>query len=129
MGRSDIDLKLEVIKKILEIVILLITMQHGVLYIAYSLLLITVINQIINAVPNKKLIGYSYVEQIKDILPTLVTAGVMGIGVYFLGFLPINDMFLLFLQIVVGAVLYLGVSDIFKLDAFMYLKRKIANKD
>lgn len=129
MGRSDIDLKIEIVKKILEVLLLVIVMKHGVMAIAYSLVLTSLINQVINALPNKQLIGYSYFEQIKDILPELILACIMGAVVYVVGFLKINDFLLLFLQVVSGAAVYIGVSVILKLDAFVYLIEKITKKD
>ncbi len=129
MGRSDIDLKIEIVKKILEVLLLVIVMKHGVMAIAYSLVLTSLINQVINALPNKQLIGYSYFEQIKDILPELILACIMGAVVYVIGFLKINDFFILLLQVISGVTIYLGASVILKLDAFMYLKTKIIKKD
>lgn len=125
VGRSDIDLKLELVKKILEISLLLIIMRYGVLAIAYSLILTSVINQIVNSSPNRKLIGYSYFQQMRDILPELVLACIMGAVVYAVGQFKMNDFLLLFLQIIAGAIVYIGASAIMKLEAFEYLVGKI----
>ena len=125
VGRSDIDLKLELVKKILEILLLLTIMRYGVLAIAYSLILTSVINQIVNSWPNRKLIGYSYFQQMRDILPELALACIMGAVVYAVGLFKMNDFLLLFLQIISGAIVYLGASAIMKLEAFMYLVGKI----
>ena len=81
MGRSDLFLKLEIIKKTLGIILLLSTMWFGPLVMAYSLLVSCLYSQIINAWPNKKLLDYSYIEQIKDIFPNLLVALIMSICV------------------------------------------------
>lgn len=125
VGRSDIDLKLELVKKILEISLLLMIMRYGVLAIAYSLILTSVINQIVNSWPNRKLIGYSYFQQMRDILPEFALACIMGAVVYAVGLFKMNDFLLLFLQIITGAIVYIGASAIMKLEAFMYLVGKI----
>ena len=125
VGRSDIDLKLELVKKILEISLLLMIMRYGVLAIAYSLILTSVINQIVNSWPNRKLIGYSYFQQMRDILPEFALACIMGAVVYAVGLFKMNDFLLLFLQIITGTIVYIGASAIMKLEAFMYLVGKI----
>ena len=73
MGRSDWFLRLEIIKKIVGLAILLSTMWFGVMAMAYSLLLSSVLSQIINSWPNRKLLKYGYLEQVRDFAP--VNAG------------------------------------------------------
>ena len=128
MGRSDINLNIELLKKIMEISVLLLVMRHGVMAIALSMIFISVVSQIINSFPNKKLIDYSYVQQLKDIFPEIMLAIVMGLAVYMLGFWQINDLLLLAVQVAVGATIYIGASMIFKLEAFVYLKEKVLNR-
>ena len=72
MGRSDLFLKLEILKKSVGLVALLATMFISVEAMAYSLLVTTFASQAINAWPNKKLLGYSYLEQFKDMLPQIL---------------------------------------------------------
>lgn len=121
IGRSDIDLKLEVIKKVIEIGILMLVAKHGVMAIGYSLIVICVINMIINSYPNKKLIKYGFFEQIKDIFLELMLAVIMGSFVYFVGRLPINNFVLLLVQVVTGAVIYISGSWLLKLETFYYM--------
>ena len=128
VGRSDIDLKLELIKKLLEIMVLLLTVRYGVMAIAYGLIGTAILNQIINAWPNKELIGYSYLEQIRDVLPEIALACVMGAVVYFVGYLQLPDLTVLVLQIMVGIVVYLGLSALMRLEAFIYLLGKIKGR-
>ena len=78
MGRSDIYLRLEVIKKVIGTLILLGTMWFGVLVMAYSLMAESLIAQVINTSPNKKLLDYGYGEQLKDILPGILLSLFMG---------------------------------------------------
>lgn len=121
MGRSDLFLKLEIAKKIVGITLLFSTIWFGVMAMAYSLLVSCVLNQIINSWPNKKLLNYGYLEQLKDILPGILLALFMGICVYFVSFLPISIYLILVIQVVLGATIYIGNSAILKLDAFEYL--------
>ena len=121
MGRSDWFLRLEITKKIMGMTILLSTMWFGVMAMAYSLLLSSVLSQIINSWPNRKLLGYGYLEQVRDFAPGILLAVVMGICVYFIGFLHLPTIVTLLIQFIAGAALYIGVSAVLKLEEFEYL--------
>ena len=122
LGRSDLFLKLEIVKKIVGLTILLCTMRHGVMAMAYSLLLSSVLSQIINSWPNRKLLRYHYLNQLADILPALLLACAMGLAVYCIQFLGWGDLPTLCVQIPVGAALYLAGSALLRLDSFLYLR-------
>ena len=122
LGRSDLFLKLEIVKKIVGLTILLCTMWHGVMAMAYSLLLSSVLSQIINTWPNRKLLRYHYLNQLADILPALLLACAMGLAVYCIQFLGWGDLPTLCVQIPAGAALYLAGSALLRLDSFLYLR-------
>lgn len=121
MGRSDWFLRLEIIKKIMGMIILFCSMWFGVMAMAYSLLLSSVLSQIINSWPNRKLLGYGYLEQVRDFAPGILLAIGMGICVYFIGYIPLPTIITLAIQIGVGAAFYIGVSGVLKLEEFEYL--------
>lgn len=121
MGRSDWFLKLEIVKKVVGLFFLVSSMWFGVMAMAYSLLLSSILSQAINAWPNRKLLGYGYLEQVKDFAPGVLLAVWMGICVYLIGLLSLPTIVTLLVQVVVGAVIYIGVSAILKLKAFEYL--------
>ena len=121
MGRSDLFLKLEIAKKIVGIALMLSTMWFGVMAMAYSLLLSSILSQIINAWPNRQLLGYGYLEQVRDFAPGILLAIGMGICVYFIGFLPLPTIVTLLIQIIIGAVIYIGASALLKLEEFEYI--------
>lgn len=121
LGRSDLFLKLEIVKKAVGLTILLCTMWHGVMAMAYSLLLSSVLSQIINTWPNRKLLRYHYLNQLADILPALLLACAMGLAVYCIQFLGWGDLPTLCVQVPVGAALYLAGSALLRLESFTYL--------
>lgn len=121
MGRSDIFLKLEIIKKIVGITAILVTFRISVMAMAYSLLVVSVLSQIINSWPNKKLMNYSYLEQLKDILPGILLAAFMGVCVYCVNFLHLSNWLTLIIQVPLGAVIYIGLSALLKLESFTYV--------
>lgn len=121
LGRSDLFLKLEIAKKIVGVLALLSTMWISVESMAYSLFVTTILSTIINAFPNKKLLNYSWFEQMKDILPHIGIAILMAIPVYLMQYLPLPTVVVLILQVITGAVVYTGLSVLFKLEVFRYL--------
>lgn len=121
LGRSDLFLKLEVMKKCIGMVLLLSTMWFGPLVMAYSLLASSVCSQIINSWPNRKLLDYGYLEQLKDILPGILSAFLMGICVWLIGMMPMPAVIVLILQVILGAVIFIVLSILFHLEAFTYL--------
>lgn len=121
IGRSDLFLKLEIEKKIVGIGLLISTMWSGVMAMAYSLLLNSVLSQIINSWPNRKLLRYGYLEQLKDIIPSILIAVCMGLCIYFFEYFPLPDVILLIVQVFIGALIYIGLSWLFHLEAFNYL--------
>jgi teichuronic acid exporter len=121
VGRSDIFLKLEIIKKTMVVVILCATLHHGIYAMAIGQMVSGVIATFVNAFPNKRLLSYSYAEQIGDLLPPVILSILMGACVYLFGLLSIPDMVKLLLQIVFGAMIYIGISAIFRMESYMYL--------
>ena len=125
LGRSDIFLKIEIIKQILTLAGIVLSAPFGVLAMLGTSNVIAVISLYINTRPNEKLAGYGFMEQIKDVMPILGLNVVMGIVVYFAGFLPLPDIILLSVQILTGAVIYLGGSAVLKLKTFRYLLKTL----
>lgn len=126
LGRSDIYLKLEIIKKCVGIVALSISIPFGIFVMVASKPFLAVISSIINASPNKKLLNYSAKEQWKDILPSLSLSIIMAIVIYPISLLPINTIFKLVLQVLSGIVIYLGLAYIFKLECFKYILNTVS---
>lgn len=122
VGRSDIFLKLEIIKKVAYAVILLAVMFHSVDAIACSLLLNTLIAVFVNTTPNKKLLGYSFKELIADMAPGIILSAVMAGVVYLEGMLlPFSALPRMIIQAATGGIIYLVLSVVFKVESFSYL--------
>lgn len=121
MGRSDVFLKLEIVKKLVGVAILALSLRCGALtFIAWKAagdFLCT----FINAWPNQKLLGYHITRLWRDILPALAASLSMGVLVYGLGFLVPAGLAGLCLQVVFGAALYLAAAAAFRMESFCYL--------
>lgn len=127
IGKSDIILKLEVLKKMegISILFMAVFLFQSPLVIAIADVVISAIGWFINAYPNRKLINYSYKEQLGDFLPTLLISLVMFVVVLFVGELELNVYLLLALQIFVGVMVYFVLSAIFKPKAYRILLEQI----
>ena len=121
MGRSDLFLKLEIIKKTVGIIALVATMNISVMAMAYSLLVTSVLSQIINSWPNRRLLDYRYLDQLKDILPSILLAVFMGVCIYFVSYLGLRDVVTLLIQIILGIGIYFCGSILLKLESFGYI--------
>ncbi len=120
MGRSDIFLKLEIIKKVQGVLVLaaVVALFNDPMAIAISGIFTTITSSIINAYPNKKLIGYSYFEQMRDLLPSFAVAMTMFAIVLAMGQLPLPSMLLLAVQILTGILVYFLMAHLFRLRPY-----------
>ena len=126
VGRSDVFLKLEVIKKGMGLTGLIIGAQFGPLVMISIKAVLDFFSTFVNAWPNKKLLGYSIFSQWMDIMPSLILSLVMSAVVYGLQFvLPGGPMVKLLLQIMAGMVVYGLLAWIFKMESFAYLVQTI----
>ena len=123
MGRSDIFLRLEILKKGIAVAALCVVVACFDSPIAISMtgVFTTTFSCLINAAPNKKLIDYSYFEQMGDLLPTFFASLTMMVFVMMLGMLELPVLFLLILQVCTGIFVYLLISVIFRLKPFQLL--------
>ena len=121
LGRSDLFLRLEIIKKLVGLAALAITAPISVMAMGYSLLATCVLSQIINSWPNKRLLDYGYPEQLRDILPGILLAALMALCIYPVQWLGLPDLVTLLLQVSLGAGIYIGSSALLRLEAFTYL--------
>lgn len=123
MGRSDIFLKIEVIKKIGYFItlILFLVFSNSTRVLAISLLVCTVIQVVVNSIPNRKLIVYKGIQQIKDIFPNFFIAIIMFFVVEIVGKIQINAIAVLCLQILTGMLVYLLIAILTKNKAISIL--------
>jgi len=128
VGRSDIVLKLEFIKKPLYLLMIIICAFISPLAIAIGSSIYNFLVFFINAYPNKKLLNYSFFEQIKDISLYLFFCIIMSVLIFLIGLININIYLSLFLQIIAGIGIYVGLALLFKCDDFFYLINLLKGK-
>lgn len=123
LGRSDVYLRLEIWKKIAGILILLISLYcfRSVFAIIAGGLVAEILSTLFNFPANKKLLSYTYEEQIKDVIPPIVLSFAMWFILSFLSLLPLPAGILLPSQIILGVIMYISGSIVFKVESFRYL--------
>ena len=121
LGRSDIRLLQEIITKIVGIILLILSLPYGTLAIAYAYLAGNFFNQFVNSWPNKRLLNYSFFDQIKDIAPSTVLAVMMGFLIYTISFFNFPLEIEIILQFFTGAIFYITGSLLLRIDTFCYL--------
>jgi O-antigen/teichoic acid export membrane protein len=127
IGRSDIFLILEVIKKLIGFLLLFLSVIifKTPMGIAITASIYAPIQLIINVYPNRKLIHYSFLEQLKDIAVPLCMSITMFVIVYLLNTINVALILKIAIQIVAGIVVYVFLSWIFKIPAMYLLISKI----
>jgi len=128
-GRSDLFLKLEIIKKIVAIPIIFVVIFLGVKAMIFGFIILSFAAYFLNAHWSGKLINYSIKEQILDIIPSFLLSLFMGLIVFSLEYVvPLKPLYLLLLQFSLGAFLTIFFSKLFKLEGYMEIKEIIISK-
>lgn len=114
-GRSDLFLRLEIIKKILITVVIFVCVPFGIMGICYGSVFTSLACLAINTYYTGKLINVGFVRQMLDMTPTLLASLAMGAVVFF-AVMPFgSDVVKLLVGIPVGMVLYLGIAKVFRM--------------
>jgi teichuronic acid exporter len=122
-GRSDLFLKLEIIKKILAIPTIVIGVIWGIKIMIAGMMVNTLIAYYLNSYWSGCFIGYSFREQVKDILPSFGLALLMAAGVFLLGLaLPFNYPLTLIVQIIAGGAFIFLFCESTKFKDYLFVK-------
>jgi len=125
VGRSDINLKVNLIRFPMSVIMLLITIPIGLEAIAIGLLILTIINFFITSFMPGKLFGYGGLSQLKDMLPAFFSSGIM-IAVLFLTTYNIeNDLKKMILSLIFGSASYIIVNILLKTEGIKEIRHVI----
>lgn len=121
LGYSNITLKLEMLKKAIEAVILIISILINVYAVAWGIVIYNAICIVINLSPSKTIVDYGIFEQLGDMFPSCFVALLMGGIVYLCGYLPFNTISLLIIKVIMGAIIYYFMCRLFRFDSLAYV--------
>lgn len=128
IGRSDVYLKLMIIRRITGVAFLSIASVFfkSSYCILYACLINDILGIVISSFPNKILLKYKFSEQAADLLKNLVTALFMIIPIHFVSKIPINIVLVkMCIEIFTGVVSYIIVSHITRNSSYLYIIEKI----
>lgn len=122
IGRSDIVLKLEILKRSIGLAILIVTVQFNIVAVAYGLSVSYIINLFLNVRQNHILINYNFVDMMKGIAPSILSA-VFMFGVVQLAskYISTNIYATLIIEVLIGVAVYGAFSYLFNRKMLMYL--------
>ena len=124
MGKSDLFLRLEIIKKVLTTISICITWRWGISAMIIGQIITSLFSYYLNAYYNRRLVNYSIWEQIHDLAPYLFNAIIMGCTCQLINLLPFtNSIFLLLLQVTAGIFVYILLCHKIKLAAYVEIKQ------
>ena len=127
-GRSNLFLRLEIIKKILGITVLCITAPFGLMVMCFGQIFSSIVALVINTYYTGKLINVGFIKQVKDLLPTIILSLTMfGTILLINGFIETN-IYRLIMGIMVGIIVYASGSYIFKFKELQTLFSLIRRK-
>ncbi len=121
MGRSDIFMKFETIKRSISIVSLLFASFFCIYAVLSVLLFMSLLSNAMNAYQNKKLVGISYLEYIKAISPSVICSLVMFVAVLAVGHLPLSNLYLVSVQVLFGLTFYFALAKLLKVKSLDYI--------
>lgn len=121
-GRKKMYFNLQVIKRLIGIVILIISVFFGMAGLLTARVIIEYVFFAINTHATKKIINYSTWEEVKDFLPNYLLSFISGIITYFaFKYVSLPNLALIILEFIVYVVIYLGVSSLLKFKGFTYI--------
>ena len=128
-GRSDLFLKLEIIKKILIVVVIAISIRYGIMGLIWGQLFTSIVALAINTHYSGKFIKYNALEQFLDMIPIILLAFLVGASIWmadnFLNINQLDDFYRLVILGISGTALYLLFAYMFKMDSLTSIKKII----
>lgn len=125
LGFSNLMLRLEIIKKIILIPLVVSTVFISIDAMLYGLIVFSFMEYIINSFYAKKLISYSFWEQLKDIAPFVLISGITFIIMLIISNINISLILMIILQLLFGLLTFLFINEKLKLNEYLEIKSQL----
>ena len=125
VGRSDLVLKLEFVKKPIGFILILASFPISVLALALTVPIYGLFSASVNALSNRSVLGYTIEEQLKDLMPAVFLSMGMYIISYIYMMMDLSDGIKILVGFLVSTVFYFGVSYVFQVKSYRYCASKI----
>lgn len=127
-GRTDLFLRLEIIKKIIGLSILVITLPQGLVIFCIGSIISSILCLIINTYYTGKLINVGFLKQMKDLTPILLLSAVMYLAIYLVNSFTDHMILQIIAGGTTGAIIYLGGAFLFKFEELNDVKYMLKRK-
>ena len=124
-GYSGLFLKLEIVKKIIAVIPIMIGIFWGINYMLWGAVCISLVSYILNSYYSGRLIDYSTVKQVKDIFPCFLVSSLVALLMWGITFLHFNYWVTLLLQVSVGILLAIVAYERMRLEEYKEIRRII----
>jgi len=129
VGRSDLFLRLGILKKVAVVINIAITWRWGISAMICGMVVTSITDYYLNSYYTGTLIGYSIKEQLRDMSPYFIVSVLMGVVAYAVKYLYFSHhLYLMVAQITTGFIVYIGLCRAFRLKAFMEILEAASNK-
>ncbi len=126
-GYSNLNLRLEIIKKIILLPLIFTTAFFGIKYMLYGLVTFSIIELFINSFYTRKIINYSITEQIKDLFIYFKISFLTFITMFSISQLNINLYLMFITQLISGLLVFILLNEYYKINEYLEIKNKIIN--
>ena len=127
-GRSDLFLRLEIIKKIVGVLVMCVTIPLGVTAMCFGMVYTSINALFINTYYTGKLLKIGYLTQMKDLLPIIFISLLVGACAYASTWLFSTEWIKLFMAVVIGGIMYLILINFFAKDEYIEVMNVIKRK-
>lgn len=131
-GRSDLFLKLEIVKKIIIVLVILFSIQFGIYGLLYGSVISSVLCFFVNTHYSGKFLNYPSLSQIRDVFPMILLGAIVGLTAfsvdYFLEKYHVVDFLRLLFSSTAATIFYIVISHLFKVSSYSELKLIILKK-
>ncbi|ALM06783.1 hypothetical protein SB49_02410 [Sediminicola sp. YIK13] len=126
-GYSNLNLKLEIAKKIILIPLIYITVLISIKAMLFGLVVFSLIEYFINSFYTKKFLDYSIKDQMKDIFPFLIISLLTASSMFIVTLFDLNNFFMLLIQLAVGSFIFIITNEIMNVNEYIEIKKVISN--
>jgi O-antigen/teichoic acid export membrane protein len=127
-GRTDYFFKLEIIKKSCGLIALAISLPIGLIAVVLSNWVTNILSLAVNTYCTKKIINYGLIEQIKDLLPTLLLSLFIWSVINIVNLFVDSYLFQIITGFTIGLITYFGIASLFHFSELEDLKYMIKRK-
>ena len=130
-GRSDLFLKLEIIKVVFGVIVIIVSIRFGLMALLWGQLISSILALVINSHYSGNYINYRLIEQLLDISPIFILTFITGLVVYFLDntfLIGLNDILRILITALIGMFVFLGASFLLKFEAYHNILSLVKNR-